>query len=478
MSFSELIERQISHGKELLKKLETLREIPVPQNDFGDGMAVFDVPRQKPKFDANQVASLKSEMQRWQNVTLDVLRACSGNDSPYIKQFQDTLSDKHYAYNVQSMMKREVSNGLDVLESICESLSLNLVNSDSCQVERIGKVKVFISHASADAVYITPFVEKVLKLGLELKSEEIAYTSEESYGVEPGENIANYIKENIACASVVLLMISPNYKKSEVCLNEMGAAWALRKKCVSVVLPTASFDQLGWISNLDKAVKFSNKKQVASLCEVIAKQLAVESRNKLTSLITYIDEFVSGLTEVKPVKEKPTEKTKAKRTKQCGLLQLFDASFNSVCLEEGTYVVQLDIRMRSESEDSSIRRVLLKNKRNFTGSSSKSFNFIEFKTYIRQGVFELYDNREYIDDFFSTEFWKERSSLIDMIVERDRNVSISFVQTIDTLRESDGYDELYTKGWHLVVQYNIDEEEVIPLTLTPVDSDKQGKYIG
>lgn len=347
-----------------------------------------------------------------------------------------------------------------------------------CHTERGGKVKVFISHASADAAFITPFVEKVLKLGLELKTEEIAYTSEESYGVEPGKNIANYIKENIACASVVLLMISPNYKKSEVCLNEMGAAWALQKKCVSVMLPTASFDQLGWISNLDKAVKLSNKKQVASLCEVIAKQIAIESNNKLTSLITYIDEFVNGLPEVKLVKVKQTEKTKTKRTKQRGALQLFDASFNSVCLEEGLYIVQLNVRMRSEGEDSSIRRVLLKNKHYFTGSSSKPLKSIEFQMYFRQGSFELYDNRDSIDDFFRTQYWNERNSLIDMVVERDRNVSISFVQTIDTLRESDGYDELYTKGWHLVVQYNIDEEEVIPLTLTPVDSDKQGKYIG
>ena len=346
-----------------------------------------------------------------------------------------------------------------------------------CHTERGGKVKVFISHASADVAYIKPFVEKVLKLGLELKTKEIAFTSEECYGVEPGENIANYIKENIACASVVLLMISPNYKKSEVCLNEMGAAWALQKKCVSVMLPTASFDQLGWISNLDKAVKLSNKKQVASLCEVIARQLGVESKTRLTSLVTYIDEFVDGLPAFKSVKVKPMEKTKTKRSKQGDPLQLFDASFSSVCLEEGLYVIQLNVRMCSESENSSIRRVLLKNKHDFTGSSSRPLKSIEFKTYVRQGVFELYDNRDYIDDFLRTEYWKERVSLTDMVVEQDRNVSISFIQAIDTIRESDGSDELRIKDWHLVVQYNIDDEVEIPLILKPLDSDVQGNYI-
>lgn len=63
-----------------------------------------------------------------------------------------------------------------------ESLLLNLVKSKSNHMRRKSKVKVFVSHASADVAYIKPFVEKVLKLGLELKTEEIAFTSEESYG--------------------------------------------------------------------------------------------------------------------------------------------------------------------------------------------------------------------------------------------------------------------------------------------------------
>lgn len=337
-----------------------------------------------------------------------------------------------------------------------------------------GKVKVFISHSSADKEIIMPFVELILQLGLGLRNEEIAFTSEESFGVEPGENIVNYIKDNIASAFVVLIMVSPNYRQSEVCLNEMGAAWALRKKCISVMLPGVDFDQLGWISCLDKAVKLSDKNQMVSLCKVIADGLSIDLSKQIKPLISKIDEFINASGYVRVTKAK---QVKVCKNKQSGTLKLFDASFKSVCLEEGLYFVQLNIRMRSEGENSSIRRVLLKNKRNFTGSSSKSFNFIEFKTYIRQGVFELYDNREYIDDFFSTEFWKERSSLIDMIVERDRNVSVSFVQSIDTISEPDGYDELYTKGWCLVVQYNIDDEVIIPLTLTPVDPDKQGKYI-
>ena len=476
MNFGELIERQIAQGKEILSKIEALRAIPLPKNDFGDGMAIFNVPRQQPKYDENQIAALKSEMQRWQNVSLDVLRNAVTSDSTYIKKFQETISEKHYVYNIPTAMRREVTNSIDVLESVKESISLNLVDNGSTSKQSKGKVKVFVSHASADASYIKPFIEKVLKLGLELKTEEIAFTSEESYGVEPGENIANYIKENIACASVVLLMISPNYKKSEVCLNEMGAAWALEKKCISVVLPTASFKQLGWISNLDKAVKLSDKKQVASLCEKVAKQLSIEGKTKLTSMVTYIDEFVNGLSAIKPATVKQEVKTKTKRTNHIGSLKVFDVSFKSICLDEGEYIAQINVRLRSGKENISIKQVLLQNKGSFTGSSFKPLNIIEFKSYINQGVFELTDNESTAKHFVKDDYSKHSHQLLDVIVEKARNLSVSFVWQFNTIRQSDGYEELQIGGWELVVRYNVNEEVVVPLTLEPIDDNNYGMY--
>lgn len=213
---------------------------------------------------------------------------------------------------------------------------------------------------------------------------------------------------------------------------------------------------------------------MVALCKIIADELSINLSKQLKPLISKIDEFLNTIGSVR-IEE--SQGVKEYNNTRSGALKLFDASFNSVCLEEGLYIVQLNVRMRSEGEDSSIRRVLLKNKHYFTGSSSKPLKSIEFKTYVRQEVFELYDNRDYIDDFLRTEYWKERASLTDMVVEQDRNVSISFIQAIDTIRESDGYDELRIKDWHLVVQYNIDDEVEIPLILEPLDSDVQGNYI-
>ena len=45
-------------------------------------------------------------------------------------------------------------------------------------------------------------------------------------GLKNGEDIRRHIRENVRSADFSFLMISKNYKASEICLNEMGAVWA------------------------------------------------------------------------------------------------------------------------------------------------------------------------------------------------------------------------------------------------------------
>ncbi len=478
MDFGELLERQIAQGNDILNKIVSLREIIIPKNNFGDYTAVFSIPRQTPKFDENQISALKSEIQQWQNVSLDVLRNVLITNSSYIGEFQKTVSDNHYAYNVKNSMRREVRNGLDVLESVKESLTLNLMKTESTPVSNYGKVKVFISHASADKSLITPFVEMVLQLGLGLHNEDIAYTSEESFGVEPGDNIIRYIKDNITSASVVLIMISSNYKKSEVCLNEMGAAWALNKKCISVVLPDSGFEKLGWLTSFEKAEKIYEKDQVLSLCEKIAELLGINLNKKLKTTSKKIDEFLKKLKTIKPKPVKQSKEVTTKPVKKVvlGSLQLFDVSFRSICLTEGEYILQLDIRMRSNKENVSIKHVFLRNKGAFTGSSSTPLKVIELKSYLSQGIFELTDDKMAAERFVKNTYSTLSHPLMDMTIEKDHNVSVSFVWYLETVHECDGWEDLQIGGWELVVQYNVNGEAKVPFNLIPLDDDKIGNY--
>ena len=137
------------------------------------------------------------------------------------------------------------------------------------------KKRIFISHASKDNELIGKFVDLIFLLGMGIDSEIIAYTSREDTGVPAGESIPQFIQDNIACADIVLLMISDNYKSSEVCLNEMGAAWALNKHIIQILLPNTSFDKLGWLCSLDKALKIDDADSIDGLCEVFADKLDI-----------------------------------------------------------------------------------------------------------------------------------------------------------------------------------------------------------
>ena len=113
--------------------------------------------------------------------------------------------------------------------------------------------KIFISHSSKDKQIVDIFVDKLLHLGLQIDPNDVAYTSREETGVGTGEDIRKFIKENISTCDFVFFMISENYKKSEICLNEMGAAWATDRTVIPLVFPNLSFDSIGWLYNVRKA---------------------------------------------------------------------------------------------------------------------------------------------------------------------------------------------------------------------------------
>lgn len=123
--------------------------------------------------------------------------------------------------------------------------------------------KVFISHASKDKDIVSLFVDKILIAGYGLQTDDIFYTSREDTGVANGRNIPQEIKAMLSECGLYFLMISDNYRKSEVCLNEMGAAWMVDdNKLKIIMLPNTGFDKIGWILKLNKASDSFNEEHL------------------------------------------------------------------------------------------------------------------------------------------------------------------------------------------------------------------------
>lgn len=118
--------------------------------------------------------------------------------------------------------------------------------------------KIFISHSSKDKSIISDFVDRILCLGIGIEANDIFCTSIEEMTMNNGEDIRKHIKNNIHSADFSLLMISDNYKDSEVCQNELGAVWAVNNNVRYFMLPNTSFDKIGWLGSPNKAEEIAN----------------------------------------------------------------------------------------------------------------------------------------------------------------------------------------------------------------------------
>ena len=60
-------------------------------------------------------------------------------------------------------------------------------------------------------------------------------------------------------------MVSKNYKSSEVCLNEMGAAWALEKNVIPIIIDDIEFSEMGILYQVKQGMKIKDDARLDEL---------------------------------------------------------------------------------------------------------------------------------------------------------------------------------------------------------------------
>jgi hypothetical protein len=139
----------------------------------------------------------------------------------------------------------------------------------------MNKEKIFISHSSKDIDIVKSFVENVLKLGLDVPADRIFCSSMEGQGVKSGQYIPDRLKAEINLSCLALLFISKNYKSSEVCLNEVGAAWATlpKENIIPLLLPNTDFSELGFLDLGRLSLKIYEREGILKLIQDCKEQL-------------------------------------------------------------------------------------------------------------------------------------------------------------------------------------------------------------
>ncbi len=188
-----------------------------------------------------------------------------------INELSDAI-EKEYPY-ISGLFKRNIGCLMTkdgFINAYCFGnleATINILKNLSCKTSRL---KIFISHSSKDKVFIEKFVDHILKLGLNFSSDEIFCTSIEETGIKNGEDIREHIRKNMLDCDIVFLMLSKNYRNSEICLNEMGAVWACDKKVYSYVFPDVDFGSIGWLYEVKRASKINDRIALDALYDDLA----------------------------------------------------------------------------------------------------------------------------------------------------------------------------------------------------------------
>lgn len=134
---------------------------------------------------------------------------------------------------------------LDLLQTVSEESKMEEVKEILVERGHNKGKDIFISHASKDESLVRLFVERILRLGLDLKSDRIFCTSLEGMDIQNGKDFREQILSAMGEAKIVFFIITPNYKGSEVCQNEMGAAWYSGKRIVPLIVEPINYKAVG-----------------------------------------------------------------------------------------------------------------------------------------------------------------------------------------------------------------------------------------
>lgn len=175
---------------------------------------------------------------------------------------------------------------------------------DSTKVMRSErKPRIFISHASKDKAFVGEVVSLLETMGL--RENDVFCSSLPGYDIPIGNNIFDYLREQFLEYDLhVLFVHSPNYYASPVSLNEMGAAWALKANCTSLLLPGFTFEEMKGVVNSNTiAIKLDSdeyevKDKLDQLYEVIRKEFGLTAR-RTTTWEQKRDSFIQSIRDIK-----------------------------------------------------------------------------------------------------------------------------------------------------------------------------------
>lgn len=171
--------------------------------------------------------------------------------------------------------------------------------------EMLKKSKLFISHSSKDKQYVEEIVSMFDDMGL--SDEYLFCSSIPGYDIPLGKSIFDYLMELFQDYDLHIVFVhSKNYYQSPISLNEMGAAWALKKNYTSILLPGFDFSEMkGIVNNANIAIKLDRsedelKDKLNQLYDQIIAEFGIKKKNHIL-WEKKRDSFIKNILAIQPL---------------------------------------------------------------------------------------------------------------------------------------------------------------------------------
>lgn len=146
------------------------------------------------------------------------------------------------------------------------------------QLENSRNMKIFISHSHKDIEIAKALIE-LLRVSLNLKSEDIRCTSVDGYRLPAGISTDEQLKSEIHESEVLIGLISPSSISSYYVLFELGARWGASKPLIPLITNETGADLLKGPLQGINALNTTSEAQLFQLISDLEKLLNLNSES-------------------------------------------------------------------------------------------------------------------------------------------------------------------------------------------------------
>jgi len=176
-------------------------------------------------------------------------------------------------------------------------IELPAINQSNSLARSVGSIRIMVSHAEKDRP-IVELLNVLLQMGLGIHSSEIFISSIDGQGLYPNEDTREGIREAIESAFTVISILTPNYKKSEACMGELGAIWALKKVLFPLVVGELTLGKAAFFIDTRTCVPIAERSRIAALKDMITwHDQPVNSSTWDRNLTEFIDKLPNAISQ-------------------------------------------------------------------------------------------------------------------------------------------------------------------------------------